>query len=82
MSWVPQPSVLKHPAVALFVSLSDWKDVFQSLLAGVPILSRPLSGEQRMVARIVRYNWSARVNFDGLIHQWWFLRSIDAIIGG
>ncbi|KAK8954532.1 UDP-glycosyltransferase 78D2 [Platanthera zijinensis] len=82
VSSAPHKSVLDHPAVALFVGFSGWKEVLQCLLAAVPILCRPLNGEERMVSRVVHDIWCVGVTFDGPIQRWWFSIAIEGIMRG
>jgi hypothetical protein len=48
LSWAPQREVLAHGAVGGFVTHCGWNFVLEVVMAGVPMLARPLYAEQRM----------------------------------
>ncbi|KAJ4702698.1 Glycosyltransferase [Melia azedarach] len=48
--WVPQVTILSHPAIGGFVSHCGWNSVLESLWYGVPIATWPLYAEQQMNA--------------------------------
>ncbi|TVU00247.1 hypothetical protein EJB05_54356, partial [Eragrostis curvula] len=52
-SWVDQDEVLRHPAVALFVSHCGWNSVTEATRSGVPVLAWPRFADQRVNARVV-----------------------------
>ncbi|KAK8918991.1 UDP-glycosyltransferase 78D2 [Platanthera zijinensis] len=82
VSCAPQLCVLNHPAVAVSVTRSGWKDALESISAGVPMLCRPFHGDRRMVARALQEIWGAGVKFDGPINRWSFARAMEGIMRG
>ncbi|TVU11630.1 hypothetical protein EJB05_45225, partial [Eragrostis curvula] len=52
-AWVEQEAILRHPAVALFVSHCGWNSVTEAAACGVPVLAWPRFGDQRVNAGVV-----------------------------
>ena len=48
--WTPQPELLKHPAVKMFLSHCGWGGTSDAIGAGVPILAHPGGAEQHLNA--------------------------------
>ncbi|XP_030479683.1 UDP-glycosyltransferase 43 [Cannabis sativa] len=48
--WVPQVTILGHPAIGGFVSHCGWNSILESLWHGVPIATWPVYAEQQMNA--------------------------------
>ncbi|CAL4956088.1 unnamed protein product [Urochloa decumbens] len=57
VSWAPQQEVLKHPAVGAFLTHCGWNSTLESILEGVPMICRPLGGDQLCNARYVCEVW-------------------------
>nr|CAD1825522.1 unnamed protein product [Ananas comosus var. bracteatus] len=61
----PQKAVLGHAVVGAFVSHCGWNSVLESVAAGVPMVCRPIFGDQRMNARAVESVWGIGVALRG-----------------
>ncbi|CAO2187403.1 unnamed protein product [Urochloa humidicola] len=61
VSWAPQQEVLKHPAVGAFLTHCGWNSTLESILEGVPMICRPLGGDQLCNARYVCEVWKVGV---------------------
>ncbi|XP_013379770.1 UDP-glucuronosyltransferase 1-1 [Lingula anatina] len=46
MEWLPQPYLLSHPKVKLFISHCGAGAAYESIFHGVPVLGIPLAGDQ------------------------------------
>ncbi|KAJ1259030.1 hypothetical protein BS78_10G122500 [Paspalum vaginatum] len=64
-SWVEQEEVLRHPAVALFVSHCGWNSGTEAAASGVPVLAWPRFADQRVNARVV-----ARAGLGVWVERW------------
>ncbi|CAN6362897.1 unnamed protein product [Urochloa humidicola] len=61
LNWAPQQEVLKHPAVGAFLTHCGWNSTLESILEGVPMICRPLGGDQLCNARYVCDVWKVGV---------------------
>ncbi|KAL4372568.1 hydroquinone glucosyltransferase-like [Arachis hypogaea] len=52
-SWAPQVEILRHPAMAAFLTHCGWNSLLESVTNGVPMIAWPLYAEQRMNAMMV-----------------------------
>ncbi|CAN6214219.1 unnamed protein product [Urochloa humidicola] len=68
-TWVEQDEVLRHPAVALFVSHCGWNSVTEAAARGVPVLAWPRLADQRVNAGVVARAglgvWEERWSWEG-----------------
>lgn len=64
VSWAPQQEVLRHPSVAAFLTHCGWNSTTESISEGVPMICRPLFGDQMGTARYVCDVWKVGVRVE------------------
>ncbi|CAN6180414.1 unnamed protein product [Urochloa humidicola] len=69
IEWAPQQEVLAHPAVGGFWTHSGWNSTLESIYEGVPMLSRPLFGDQLATGRYVADTWKIGVLLEGVLER-------------
>jgi hypothetical protein len=69
IEWAPQLEVLAHPAVGGFWTHNGWNSTLESIYEGVPMLSRPIFGDQLPTARYVRDIWKIGILLDGVLER-------------
>ena len=69
VEWAPQQEVLAHPAVGGFWTHSGWNSTLESVYEGVPMLSRPLFGDQLATGRYVADSWKVGVLLEGAVER-------------
>ncbi|KAJ1269791.1 hypothetical protein BS78_06G004400 [Paspalum vaginatum] len=47
-NWAPQPEVVRHEAVAAFVTHCGWNSTLEAIMSGLPMICWPLYAEQSM----------------------------------
>ncbi|KAJ1288705.1 hypothetical protein BS78_02G108700 [Paspalum vaginatum] len=67
--WAPQQEVLAHPAVGGFWTHSGWNSTLESVYEGVPMLSRPIFGDQLATGRYVQDAWRIGVLLEGVLER-------------
>jgi UDP:flavonoid glycosyltransferase YjiC (YdhE family) len=63
--WAPQMLVLRHRSVGVFVTHCGWNSVLETIVAGVPMICRPIIGDQKLNAKIVVVEWGMGVEIEG-----------------
>ncbi|KAK7302591.1 hypothetical protein RJT34_13483 [Clitoria ternatea] len=65
VAWAPQSQVLGHRSVGVHVTHCGCNSVFESISNGVPMVCRPLIGDNWMMGRIVESVWEIGVRVEG-----------------
>ncbi|VAI81954.1 unnamed protein product [Triticum turgidum subsp. durum] len=67
--WCPQPAVLKHAAVGLFVTHCGWNSLLEAVVAGLPVLAWPVFAEQTTNCRQVLECWRNGMALPGKVES-------------
>ncbi|KAI8541890.1 hypothetical protein RHMOL_Rhmol08G0096200 [Rhododendron molle] len=62
--WSPQEQVLAHSSVGVFVTHCGWNSVLESIAAGVPLIGRPVFGDQHLNMCMVQNVWKFGVRLE------------------
>ncbi|XP_043695718.1 anthocyanidin 3-O-glucosyltransferase 7-like [Telopea speciosissima] len=62
--WVPQLRVLQHKAVGVFMTHCGWNSVLETILAGVPVIGRPIFGDHHLNGRFISDVWGIGIRID------------------
>lgn len=63
--WAPQPQVLAHESVGVFVTHCGWNSILESIASSVPLICRPFFGDQKLNSRMVQDSWKIGVRVNG-----------------
>jgi hypothetical protein len=69
IEWAPQQEVLAHPAVGGFWTHNGWNSTLESIYEGVPMLSRPIFGDQLATGRYVADAWRTGILVEGALER-------------
>nr|AYC63475.1 UDP-glycosyltransferase [Scoparia dulcis] len=64
IKWAPQQEVLSHPAVGGFWTHNGWNSTLESVCEGVPMISSPFFGDQKVNARYVNDVWRIGIRLE------------------
>ncbi|KAG2713069.1 hypothetical protein I3760_04G157200 [Carya illinoinensis] len=80
--WAPQAHVLSHKAVGVFVTHSGYNSVFESIVGEVPMICRPILGDQMMNGRMVEDVWEIGVRVEGgVFTKKGMVKSLELVLG-
>ncbi|KAG5533196.1 hypothetical protein RHGRI_027420 [Rhododendron griersonianum] len=65
VSWAPQEQVLAHSSVGVHVTHCGSNSVFESIVAGVPLIGRPFFANQYLNAWMVESVWKIGARLEG-----------------
>nr|AAO63438.1 At3g46690 [Arabidopsis thaliana]BAC41861.1 putative glucuronosyl transferase [Arabidopsis thaliana] len=78
--WAPQIEVLGHPAVGGFWSHCGWNSTLESIVEGVPMICRPLQGEQKLNAMYIESVWKIGIQLEGEVERKGVERAVKRLI--
>lgn len=65
--WLPQPDLLRHPKVKLFITQGGLQSTEEAITAGVPLIGMPMLGDQWYnVEQYVKHKIGLRLDMDDL----------------
>lgn len=65
VEWAPQMKVLGHPSVGGFVTHCGWNSILESMVNGVPLICRPMLGDQKVNQRFIESVFGVGVGLEG-----------------
>ncbi|XP_002983688.2 anthocyanidin 3-O-glucosyltransferase 7 [Selaginella moellendorffii] len=66
VSWAPQLEILGHRSVGGFLTHCGWNSVVESMSFGMPMVARPITGDQVLTAKFVIDEWGIGVGVRGI----------------
>ncbi|XP_042479389.1 anthocyanidin 3-O-glucosyltransferase 7-like isoform X2 [Macadamia integrifolia] len=79
--WAPQVSVLQHKAVGVFMTHCGWNSVLESILNGVPVIGRPIFGDQHLNVRFVSDVLGIGIRIDnGIFTRDGVIKGLDLVL--
>jgi UDP:flavonoid glycosyltransferase YjiC (YdhE family) len=61
VKWAQQRQILKHPAIAAFLTHCGWGSTLESICMGVPLVCWPLYGDQLLNCNLLVDQWQAGI---------------------
>ncbi|KAL6861862.1 hypothetical protein ACP4OV_017562 [Aristida adscensionis] len=80
--WCPQAAVLRHAAVALFVTHCGWNSLLEAVAAGVPALGWPVFADQTTNCRQVCECWGNGAELPGEVEGDAVARLVKEMMAG
>ncbi|MED6209031.1 hypothetical protein PIB30_050722 [Stylosanthes scabra] len=85
VKWAPQQVVLKHPAIACFISHCGWNSTMEGVSNGVPFLCWPYFADQLLDKTYICEVWKVGLGFDkdekGIISRWEIKKKVEELLG-
>lgn len=63
--WAPQMKILSHPATGVFITHCGWNSVMESIVSAVPLICRPIIGDQMLNRQFVECEFKFGVGVEG-----------------
>ncbi|KAB1224440.1 Anthocyanidin 3-O-glucosyltransferase 2 [Morella rubra] len=80
--WAPQAHVLAHKAVGVYVTHCGYNSVFESVVGEVPMICRPILGDNMFNGRMVEDVWGIGVGVEGgVFTKNGMLKSLEVVLG-
>ncbi|KAG2713080.1 hypothetical protein I3760_04G158300 [Carya illinoinensis] len=80
--WAPQAHVLSHKAVGVYVTHCGYNSVFESIVGEVPMICRPILGDNKMNGRMVEDVWGIGVRVEGgVFTKKGMVKSLELVLG-
>ncbi|OVA20941.1 UDP-glucuronosyl/UDP-glucosyltransferase [Macleaya cordata] len=78
--WAPQREVLEHVAIGVFVTHCGWNSVLESIIAGVPMIGRPVFGDHMINCRMISEVWEIGIEMkDRIFTKYGMMEGLDLI---
>lgn len=78
--WAPQKEVLAHSSVGGFWTHNGWNSTLESIYEGVPMLARPIFGDQLVTGRYVQNTWKIGILLEGILNRGMIEREITRLM--
>lgn len=83
VAWAPQLQVLGHPSVGVYVTHCGFNSLVESILCCVPLVARPLLGDNMINCRLVEEVWKIGMKVeDGKFTEGGTMEALDSIMFG